>query len=111
MKENLEKGRSYEKKKQEEQAQQAIDRFELYKKNLEKAGKIIPEDSREVYKNYKESLKEEEIRKHDELLYNPHGFGLETGNYQLIAVLTHKGRTADSGHYVSWIHRSGGKEK
>jgi len=25
-----------------------------------------------------------------------------TGRYELIAVLTHKGRSADSGHYVSW---------
>ena len=24
------------------------------------------------------------------------------GRYELIAVLTHKGRSADSGHYVSW---------
>lgn len=28
---------------------------------------------------------------------------LHTGKYQLIGVLTHKGRSADSGHYVSWI--------
>ena len=33
--------------------------------------------------------------------HNPHGL------YELTAVLTHKGRTADSGHYVSWVHRAG----
>jgi len=27
----------------------------------------------------------------------------ETGFYELFAVLTHKGRMADSGHYVSWV--------
>ena len=27
---------------------------------------------------------------------------LIAGRYELIAVLTHKGRSADSGHYVSW---------
>ncbi len=54
-------------------------------------------------------MQEEEIRKHDENLYAPLGLGLETGNYQLIGVLTHKGRSADSGHYVGWVHKSGGK--
>lgn len=31
----------------------------------------------------------------------------ETGNYELCAVLTHKGRTADSGHYVAWVKDKG----
>ncbi|XP_057734505.1 ubiquitin carboxyl-terminal hydrolase 6-like [Arachis stenosperma] len=26
-----------------------------------------------------------------------------TGIYDLVAVLTHKGRSADSGHYVGWV--------
>ncbi|VDL61719.1 unnamed protein product [Hymenolepis diminuta] len=30
-----------------------------------------------------------------------------TGKYQLLAVLTHKGR-GNSGHYVTWVRRSGG---
>ena len=32
-----------------------------------------------------------------------------TGNYELIAVLTHKGRSADSGHYVAWVKNDKGK--
>ena len=31
--------------------------------------------------------------------------GNETGYYDLKAVLTHKGRSADSGHYVAWVKR------
>lgn len=31
----------------------------------------------------------------------------ETGNYELCAVLTHKGRAADSGHYVAWVKEQG----
>lgn len=31
----------------------------------------------------------------------------ETGNYELCAVLTHKGRTAESGHYVAWVKDKG----
>jgi len=29
--------------------------------------------------------------------------GLDTGNYELVAVVTHKGRSADGGHYVGWV--------
>ncbi|KAM0881095.1 hypothetical protein ACQ4PT_033166 [Festuca glaucescens] len=32
-----------------------------------------------------------------------------TGVYDLIAVLTHKGRSADSGHYVGWVKQDDGK--
>lgn len=28
--------------------------------------------------------------------------------YELIAVLTHRGRMADSGHYVSWVKQGSG---
>lgn len=32
----------------------------------------------------------------------------QTGFYELRAVLTHKGRSADSGHYVSWVKQQDG---
>ena len=32
------------------------------------------------------------------------GLGFETGDYHLVGVVTHKGRSADSGHYVGWTH-------
>ncbi|XP_022889503.1 ubiquitin carboxyl-terminal hydrolase 6-like [Olea europaea var. sylvestris] len=32
-----------------------------------------------------------------------------TGIYDLVAVLTHKGRSADSGHYVAWVKQENGK--
>mmetsp|Transcript_11570 Transcript_11570/g.23128 ORF Transcript_11570/g.23128 Transcript_11570/m.23128 type:complete len:492 (-) Transcript_11570:40-1515(-) len=35
--------------------------------------------------------------------------GALTGRYELIGVLTHKGRSADSGHYVSWTKKSDGQ--
>ena len=49
----------------------------------------------------------EEIKEHDDLLYRPFNSGLDTGNYQLIGVVTHKGRSADGGHYIGWVHASG----
>jgi len=30
-----------------------------------------------------------------------------TGFYQLFGVVTHKGRDADSGHYIGWVHEKG----
>ncbi|KAK9810249.1 hypothetical protein WJX72_007323 [[Myrmecia] bisecta] len=35
--------------------------------------------------------------------------GQLTGRYDLVAVLTHKGRSADSGHYVSWVKQDDGQ--
>uniref|UniRef100_A0A1D1Y2F2 Ubiquitin carboxyl-terminal hydrolase n=1 Tax=Anthurium amnicola TaxID=1678845 RepID=A0A1D1Y2F2_9ARAE len=32
-----------------------------------------------------------------------------TGIYDLVSVLTHKGRSADSGHYVGWVKQENGK--
>lgn len=55
----------------------------------------------------KKKRKEEEVKVSDEMLYRPHGQGLDAGHYQLIAVVTHKGRSADGGHYVGWVHKSG----
>ena len=55
----------------------------------------------------KQIEKEQQIKVSDEMLYRPHGLGLDTGHYQLIAVVTHKGRSAEGGHYVGWVHKSG----
>ena len=49
----------------------------------------------------------EEIKEHDNLLYRPFNSGLDTGCYQLVGVVTHKGRSADGGHYIGWVHASG----
>ena len=65
------------------------------------------EEKKEVGIAKKLADKEKEHKISDEMLYRPHGMGLDTGNYQLIAVVTHKGRSADGGHYVGWVHKSG----
>ena len=49
----------------------------------------------------------QEDKDHDDQLYRPHGQGLDTGNYELVAVITHKGRSAEGGHYIAWVHQSG----
>jgi len=68
---------------------------------------MIGDDTREVFKKFKETQIELDIQEHEDNLYRKFGNGLETGNYELVAVLTHKGRTSDSGHYVGWVHKRG----
>lgn len=34
---------------------------------------------------------------------------IPTGRYQLIAVVTHQGRSSESGHYIGWTHKAGDK--
>lgn len=65
------------------------------------------EEKKLVGKALKVAQQAEESKKHDVDLYRPHGQGLDTGNYELVAVVTHKGRSADGGHYVSWVHHQG----
>nr|CCA15091.1 ubiquitin carboxylterminal hydrolase putative [Albugo laibachii Nc14] len=51
-----------------------------------------------------------EIAKSMSLGMKPSGIGLPIdfqGNYELFAILTHKGRSADSGHYMAWVHHEG----
>jgi ubiquitin carboxyl-terminal hydrolase 14 len=66
-------------------------------------------DTLKITKKFKKMKKESEVKKFDEDLYREHGTGLETGDYNLVGVITHKGRSADSGHYLGWTHHSGGK--
>jgi len=33
----------------------------------------------------------------------------DSGKYELIAILTHKGRSADSGHYIAWVKQEDDK--
>ena len=55
----------------------------------------------------KAAKENQKIKEHDENLYRDHGMGLDAGNYELIGVVTHKGRSADGGHYIGWVHASG----
>jgi len=53
--------------------------------------------------------KEEEkmdIKAETELIPSSANMINETGQYELAAVLSHKGRMADSGHYVAWVKES-----
>ena len=72
--------------------------FEAFKKQHEKTEL----DTAKVSKMFREGKKQAEIKAHDAALWHDLSKGTPTGNYELVGVITHKGRSADSGHYVGW---------
>ena len=70
---------------------------------------MIEEDTKKLYKKFKKEKELEILEKHDKNLYGPHGTGVDNGRYELVSALTHKGRSANSGHYISYAHNCGSK--
>lgn len=71
----------------------------------------IAEDIQAGVSNKKQKASDSAVGPHTSsatIVDNTHA-GALTGRYELIGVLTHKGRSADSGHYVSWTKKSDGQ--
>lgn len=68
---------------------------------------LVEEDNYKIYRRFQEEQKKKDDEKHDERLWAPVSTGKPTGQYQLVGVVTHKGRSSDSGHYVSWVQQKG----
>jgi ubiquitin carboxyl-terminal hydrolase 14 len=66
-------------------------------------------DTLKITQAFKKLKKASEVKEFDDMVYREFGTGIETGEYNLVGVITHKGRSADSGHYLGWTHHSGGK--
>ena len=88
----------------EERVKKAEADFEDFKKKHEKSEL----DTLKLNKNFKEGRKEVEIKEHEDQLWHDLSIGTPVGEYELIGVITHKGRSADSGHYVGWVQSRGG---
>lgn len=93
------------KKADEDKTKQIENEFEEFKKKNEKT----EVDTLKLSKMFKETRKEADIKEHEAQLWHDLNTGVPTGNYELIGVITHKGRSADSGHYVGWTHHRGGR--
>lgn len=78
--------------------------FEEYKKKNEKSEM----DTMKLSKNFKEGRREIELKEHEDRLWHDMETGKPNGEYELVGVITHKGRSADSGHYVGWTQYKGG---
>jgi len=121
LKKSLDAGREFERKEREvEDARRlaglkaADEEAKLAKEKEGKKGQDVEMEDEEakqakkiVGKAAKAAEKAAMLKKEDEVLYRQHGLGLDTGNYQLVAIVTHKGRSADGGHYMGWVHASG----
>jgi ubiquitin carboxyl-terminal hydrolase 14 len=58
----------------------------------------------ELLNKYKKTEEKEEIKQEEEVKYEIEELaGNSTGCYELFGLVTHKGRSADSGHYVGWV--------
>lgn len=100
LKKELEPVRKQADEKTEAEKKKSKDLFEEFKKQHanEEA------DTYKLYKKYKEQEKKEEAEKHDSELWGDIESGNDTGYYELVGIITHKGRSSDSGHYVAWVH-------
>jgi ubiquitin carboxyl-terminal hydrolase 14 len=90
------------------------------KKQLEQKRKQISEEEEEKMKKRAEEIKsglvdkekekqrkkqetEEKKKQEDLIAEDPSRWVNNTGRYELCGVVTHKGRAADSGHYIGWV--------
>jgi len=83
---------------------------ELQKKLLPAREKFKQEEDRKV--ELKSKLAKGETLKEENLIAHPYSLADDVGSnnsgyYELQAVLTHKGRSSSSGHYVGWTRKSG----
>lgn len=88
---------------QELRKKEAAEAYEKYKKEQG----LVDEDNYNIYKKFQAEQRRRNDEKHDSDLWAPLGKGRPTGNYELVGVITHKGRSSDSGHYVSWVQQRG----
>lgn len=95
----------------------SLDLFDLCTPDLQQ--NLIPQRTRFAEAEEKALTKTEELKKNnmpeksDEAKKQVESFSFEndagsnnSGFYELQAVLTHKGRSSSSGHYVAWVKRS-----
>ena len=64
-------------------------------------------DTFKIHQLFKKRREEEKKATINEQLWAPMVDERCTGNYRLFGVITHKGRSSNSGHYISWIHHKG----
>jgi len=112
LKKSLDHGREFEAKLREEEDRKRLEGIAQAEEASKPKDRQETQDEERDRKRLvgaaaKKQMQLEEDKLHDEVLYRPHGVGLDTGNYELVAVVTHKGRSADGGHYVGWVHSAG----
>ena len=77
--------------------------FEEFKKKY--ADKDM--DTFKIHQLFKKQREEDKILELDSTLWAPMDETKATGKYRLCGVITHKGRSSESGHYIAWVHHKG----
>ena len=110
LKKSLKFGRDFELKQRKEEDDKILAGLTMKEEEekKEKSGDVEMKDEskEEESKVNKKQVKKKQVLIDNKHVYQTHGTGLDTGNYHLVGVVTHKGRSADSGHYVGWVHKS-----
>jgi ubiquitin carboxyl-terminal hydrolase 14 len=100
MQKKLSAGRGEETKQLEEETKRMIENKDKGAPNGKEEEKVpLLASNKEEKKN-----EDKEQLVADDILNMPFDKGLDTGKYHLVGVVTHKGRYADSGHYVGWTY-------
>lgn len=86
--------------KLEKRSLKDTERFDEWKKTQSES-----ENIQNLWKKFKAMVKEEDINKHEKILWREDDSGLPLGEYEVVACITHKGRSSESGHYVSWVQK------
>lgn len=79
------------------------DAYESYKKTHNKSD----EDNMKLYRAFKEQQTKADEELHDKRVWRPQAAQGDTGEYELVSVITHQGRSSDSGHYIAWVQNKG----
>ena len=77
-----------------------------YEEWVKKEG-LEDQETSKSWNAYQKYKKQKEDLDHDKQLWSDNNEGLNTGNYELVSIVTHKGRSSDSGHYLSWLQYKG----
>jgi ubiquitin carboxyl-terminal hydrolase 14 len=64
-------------------------------------------DTYKIHQLFKKQREEDKQKSIDGELWSKMEDEKCTGKYRLFGVITHKGRSSESGHYISWIHHKG----
>jgi ubiquitin carboxyl-terminal hydrolase 14 len=64
-------------------------------------------DTFKIHQLFKKQCEEDKVKKIDDQLWGKMEDSKTTGKYRLCGVITHKGRSSESGHYISWVHHKG----
>jgi len=107
LKETLKDGKKLQMTKKTTRSLKDTEKYDAWKKGREWT---TNDTEQGMWKKFKETLKEQELVDHEKVLWRESSDKyMDTGDYELVGVITHQGRSSESGHYVGWVQDKGDK--